>query len=153
MRYTRQQMFMEMARAASRRATCYRRAVGCVLVYVDQVVSIGYNGARSGDPHCQGHLCPYFEPSGCTVPHAEANAFDRLPSTLRVCGLDVYTTDSPCMACAERIIEWECRTVYFQNEYRHTHPIEALVSTGIDVFQVLASGWMIDKKNGELVQG
>lgn len=44
---------MEVARVTSRRATCLRRAVGCVLLDQDGfILSTGYNGVAAGQPHC-----------------------------------------------------------------------------------------------------
>lgn len=49
--------FMDLAQAASTRATCNRKHVGCVLVVDKRVIATGYNGSIPGLPHCDdvGH--------------------------------------------------------------------------------------------------
>lgn len=95
MRTTRPQMFMEIAHAVARRSTCMRLNVGAVIVQGRSIVSIGYNGAPSGAPHCLGNACPGKLVCRETI-HAEDNALRHLPplepdSPL----LDLYVTDSP----------------------------------------------------------
>jgi dCMP deaminase len=50
--------FLELAEAASKRATCGRGRSGCVIVRDRQVLVTGYVGSPSGLPHCDdvGHL-------------------------------------------------------------------------------------------------
>ena len=45
--------FLQMAELVATRSTCYRRAVGCVIVdAAHHVMSTGYNGVARGQPHC-----------------------------------------------------------------------------------------------------
>jgi len=44
--------YLEIAKAASRRATCLRRHYGVVIVKDDEIVSTGYNGAARGIEDC-----------------------------------------------------------------------------------------------------
>lgn len=45
--------FLKMAELVAVRSTCFRRAVGCVLVdSAKHVLSTGYNGVAKGLPHC-----------------------------------------------------------------------------------------------------
>lgn len=47
------QIYLRMAELISRRSTCLRRSVGCVLVDSRQrVIGTGYNGRARGLPHC-----------------------------------------------------------------------------------------------------
>jgi len=50
--------FLELADAASRRATCDRGKSGCVIVRDKQVLATGYVGSPAGLPHCDdaGHM-------------------------------------------------------------------------------------------------
>jgi dCMP deaminase len=50
--------FLELANAASSRATCDRGKSGCVIVRDKQVLATGYVGSPAGLPHCDdvGHL-------------------------------------------------------------------------------------------------
>lgn len=161
MRVSREQMFMDMAKAAARRSTCFRLNVGAVVVSDRNVVSIGYNGAPSGHPHCTGNGCPYFvDGRGCGVVHAEINALSRIAVgdgrfMLRDASmpkLELYVTHSPCAGCAEAILEsGRIGRVYFETAYRIVDPVKALVARGVEVFQLLPSGMMVDHRTGELV--
>ena len=52
-RPTRDQWAMELAITTSRRSTCCRRNVGCVLLNSrGHVIATGYNGVASSQPHC-----------------------------------------------------------------------------------------------------
>ena len=58
MRKSWNEYFMDLALNVATRSTCDRAFVGCVLVNSDnRIVSTGYNGAISGNPHCDevGH--------------------------------------------------------------------------------------------------
>ena len=44
---------MRLAKVTAQRATCLRRAVGCVLLdQHNHVLATGYNGVAAGQPHC-----------------------------------------------------------------------------------------------------
>jgi len=142
-------MFMQMAEAASLRSTCFRRAVGAVLVHDNNVISIGYNGPPSGEPHCTGKNCP--QTSVCVrAVHAEWNALSRQRATLYP--VTMYTTESPCLRCAQRIVDERVRAVYYQHEYRVRDGIEWLISNGVELFRLTPSGYIINVKDGELLQ-
>ena len=53
MRPTKDQWAMQLALVTARRATCLRRAVGCVLLNErGHVIATGYNGVAAGQKHC-----------------------------------------------------------------------------------------------------
>ena len=82
-RISRHLMFMEIAHTVAKRATCMRLNVGAVLVADRQIVSIGYNGAPSGAPHCAGNECPGKHHCHETI-HAEVNAVQHLPGNIDI---------------------------------------------------------------------
>ena len=50
---------MAIAQVLSRRATCVKRQVGCVLTNDNgHILSTGYNGVPAGFPHCTDVPCP-----------------------------------------------------------------------------------------------
>lgn len=52
-RLGRDEYFIAMAKLVAQRATCLRRAVGCVLTNEHgHVLATGYNGVARGQPHC-----------------------------------------------------------------------------------------------------
>lgn len=149
-RITREQMFLEMARAASKRSTCFRLNVGAVVVQERNVIAVGYNGAPAKQPHCSGNGCQYFDPErGCQVVHAERNALDHLP-THRLDGLELYVTHSPCRRCAELAVDRRVARVYFEVEYRDRTPLEYLIEKSVGVYRILPSGFVVDVATGSL---
>lgn len=143
MRISRPQMFMEIAHVVSKRSTCFRLNVGALVVINNRIVSIGYNGAPSGAPHCLGNACPGA--MGCheTI-HAEDNALRHVPHSLRHEDKDLYVTDSPCLACTDRIIADKVKRLFFGRPYRLNEHLELLVDAGCEVYQVTPSGYVVD---------
>lgn len=113
-----------VARAWALRATCPRRQVGCVLMdAAGFVLSTGYNGPPSGQPHCTEEPCPGAGMTSgqglniCEAVHAEANALLRCDDVTRI-----YTccvTTSPCLACVKLLLNTGCRRIVFIEEYVH----------------------------------
>ena len=66
--------FMKIANAVSERSTCDRAQVGCVLVLEKRILTTGFNGSPTGQPHCDevGHLM--VEGHCVRTIHAETNA-------------------------------------------------------------------------------
>jgi dCMP deaminase len=149
-RISRQHLFMQMAEASALRSTCFRRAIGAILISDNNVISMGYNGPSAGEEHCTGKNCPSSD--GCKrAVHAEYNAIHRChlarPFTTHV---DLYTTESPCPSCAHLIIASGIRSVYFKNEYRLREGITILLDH-IPVFRLTSSGYTIDCATEDMV--
>lgn len=150
MRITRQQMFMEIAHTVAKRSTCFRLNVGAVVVVNNRIVSIGYNGRPSGEPHCQGNDCPGRD--GChEAIHAEDNALRYVPNGLRCEPCDVYVTDSPCRGCAEKLIASRVERVFFGKPYRITESLDWLMERGVGVYQITPAGYVIDWKTRRII--
>lgn len=156
MRPTRPQMFMEIAHVVAKRSTCMRLNVGAMIVQDRRIVSIGYNGAPAGAPHCAGNECPGKHHCHETI-HAEDNALRHLPAGLRtrnnrVAELDLYVTDSPCEACFEKILDHHAhvRRIFFANPYRIN---DHLIGHGRDIgiYRVTPAGYIVDWETKELV--
>jgi dCMP deaminase len=157
-RITRDQAFMQTAEVWSRRSTCMRRNVGAVIVVNNRIVSIGYNGAPPGEPHCDGKTCVPPGLLGCTrAIHAEVNAIDFLPAQFNLAPKHLYITESPCPACAAKIIAGPVvknfLSVTFLHEYRVDSGIKTLIIGGITVQRMTPSGYLVAKvieKNSQL---
>ena len=149
-RISRHQMFMQIAEVASRRSTCFRRNVGTVIVANKNVISIGYNGPPAGDPHCTGNGCA--DPAkGChRAVHSEINALDRVQGG-GSWPWSMYCTESPCVACAQAIVDSKVVEVFYLNQYRLTDGIDRLLAGGILVWRMTPSGYIINYRTGELV--
>lgn len=134
-RPSREQVLMENAHAWSRRGTCGRLQVGCVIARRSHPVATGYVGAPSGISHCAPEVCNPSQPCTRTV-HAEANAIAfAAREGISVDGCDLFTTDSPCMACAFLIINAGIKRVFYDRQYRDHSPIGFLISAGVEVIE------------------
>lgn len=131
-------MFMEMAYVVAKRATCFRENVGCVIVKDNKVISIGYNGPPSGEPHCTHH------PKGkCDkAVHAEKNALDFLQTEHLYHDCDLYVTHLPCGKCVDLIVESErIKRVFFSVIYSDPKDAyEKFDEHGIQLLRIMPSG-------------
>lgn len=104
-RPSKDEYYLNIALAVSKRSTCLRRHYGCVIVKDDVIVATGYNGSPRGcDNCCDIGKCQredsvrYQGYENCPAVHAEQNALlsvDRMHSQ----GATLY------LACEERTIE------------------------------------------------
>lgn len=143
MRPTRDEWAMDLALLTSRRATCLRRQVGCILLNErGHVLATGYNGVASGQHHCNevtGKIIdPYSEKGdekvsvfkhacsgahsatgtnldGCQAIHAEQNALLQCRDVYSIHA--AYTTTSPCITCAKLLLNTSCQRIVFFEAY------------------------------------
>lgn len=146
MRPTRDELFFKHALLVAERSTCSRKHVGCVISRDGRILVTGYNGAPAGMPHCNHSCtcgdselmrvphwpgCPALEP--CTISvHAEANAIAYAARYgMSVDGGQLTTTCSPCLPCAQLIVNAGIKKVLYYEKYRDQKPLELLLSAGI----------------------
>lgn len=117
-RISRDEMFLEMARIVAKRSTCQRSKVGALIVRGGRPISCGYNGPVSGAPECK-------EIDGCLGAgcdrsiHAELNSIlFAAKAGISVDGCTLYCTLSPCIKCAQAIVNAGIRRVVYLDEYR-----------------------------------
>jgi dCMP deaminase len=120
-RLSKDEYFLEIANTVAQRGTCERRKVGCVLVDSDNhIVATGYNGVAKNFTHCIDNPCEGASyPSGeglelCEAIHAELNAFLQCRSDD---SLTMYTTTTPCVACAKVICNSNVKRVVSTSQY------------------------------------
>lgn len=104
-RICRDKMFMEIARIVAKRGTCDRARVGAVLVDpCNNIVSIGYNGAPSGEPHCDqaGHIM--YQGHCIRTVHAEENCLNKVVPVIEGT-YTMYVTHYPCSKCQVTMFE------------------------------------------------
>ena len=120
--------FLELADAASKRATCNRAKSGCVIVKDRQVLATGYVGSPAGLPHCDdvGHLMKkVIQENGeitshCVrTVHAEQNAICQAAKRgISIEGATVYTRMTPCRTCAMLLINCGIEKVVCERKYK-----------------------------------
>lgn len=135
MRPTRDQMLMTVAQAVAERSTCNRLHVGAVVAREGRMVVSGYNGPPSRMPHC-GHRLDLDTPMEACVRavHAEANAIAfaaRYGSPTE--GAEMYVTHSPCVPCAQLIVNSGIVRVVYGTAYRLRTGLDLLEDAGIEV--------------------
>jgi len=108
-----------------------RSKVGAVLALDGRIVGTGYNGTPPGYPNC----CE--DADGVTLPeviHAEENVILLCAKHgLKTGGSTLYTTLSPCPACAKMIAGAGIVEVVYKEEYRKTDGIAFLLKLGVTV--------------------
>lgn len=112
--------FMDLAKMVAERGTCDRAYVGCVLVNEEnRIVSTGYNGSISGNPHCDevGHT---MRDGHCIATiHAEMNALLYCAKKgISVENTKCYVTHFPCLNCTKALIQAGIREIYYHEAYR-----------------------------------
>jgi dCMP deaminase len=107
--------FMAIAREVATRATCPRRSVGAVIVHDRRILATGYNGSVRGALHCTEAGC-LMEGGHCVrTVHAEANAVLQVGRVSPEATL--YTTASPCWACAKLVANAGIKSVVYGEAY------------------------------------
>ena len=133
-RMDRDELLGNIAKLVARRSTCLRLSVGTVIGREGRIISMGYNGAPAGMPHCEPETCGPREICIRTI-HAEANAIAFAAKIgIETDGATLYTTHSPCMDCAKLMINAGIKKVVYSACYRDMAPLELLTSLGIECF-------------------
>ncbi|HIW88092.1 MAG TPA: AAA family ATPase [Candidatus Onthomorpha intestinigallinarum] len=119
--------FMDLANAASKRATCDRGRSGCVIVKDRQVLVTGYVGSPRGLAHCDdvGHLFRKMINDDGSISthcvrtvHAEQNAICQAARRgIALEGATLYCRMTPCRTCAMLIINCGISRVVCQMKY------------------------------------
>ncbi|WP_184542509.1 deoxycytidylate deaminase [Mucilaginibacter sp. FT3.2] len=116
-------IFMNLATDLAKRSHCVKAHVGAVLTRDTRIISIGYNGPPAGTHNCDiewpEHGCARDSKGSCSLAlHAEENAIlYAVKNGARLEGATLYTTLSPCIACARLIYSAGITQVYFDKSY------------------------------------
>jgi dCMP deaminase len=121
---------IDLAKSISRRSTCSRLQVGCVITSIDfrKVIAWGYNGGASG----LENECASLDPGSCLHIHAEANAIINCDVPRNTEKL-IWTTDLPCVMCSKMLINLgNVQKVTYARDYRIKDGLELLKRAGIE---------------------
>jgi dCMP deaminase len=115
------QYFKEIVQVTSKRSSCNRLNVGCLLVYENRIISQGYNGFLSGCEHKSivrnGH-------EQSTV-HAEQNAIcDCAKRGVSCKGCTAYITHYPCIICSRLLLACGVKEIKYINDYKNDELVE-----------------------------
>ena len=132
-RITRQQMFMDIATTVSKRSTCSRKKVGCVLVLDNRIIAIGYNGVL---PNVTEERGLDSEGNSKTV-HAEANVIAFCSRHgIKTEGCSIWVTLQPCEKCAELLIQAGIKEVNYCESYRSDEGLKLLKENRISINKI-----------------
>lgn len=108
--------FKEMVTVVSKRSSCNRLKVGCILVKDNRMISAGYNGFLPGFSHTS---CVKNGHEINTI-HAEQNAIlDCAKRGVECKNCDVYVTHYPCYNCLKFLLAIEVNNIYYINDYNN----------------------------------
>jgi dCMP deaminase len=116
-------IFMNLATDLAGRSHCVRAHVGAVLTKDTRIISIGYNGPPAGTHNCDEEWpdtgCDKDSRGSCSLAlHAEENAIlYATKNGSKIEGSTLYTTLSPCIACARLILSSGIRNVIYKDSY------------------------------------
>lgn len=134
--------YLMIAQTVATRATCPVMNVGAVFVdgETHSILSVGYNGAPRGTTHC-GEACENRvmgeDTDKCRAVHAEANAiYNAALNGVSLKGSTAYITMSPCLKCAQALIQVGVQWVYFLTASPYYDGVYLLMNSGIPAFPV-----------------
>jgi dCMP deaminase len=118
-----EQIFMNLATDLANRSHCVKAQVGAVLTKDTRIISVGYNGPPAGTHNCDEEWpetgCPRDARGSCSLAlHAEENTIlYAVKNGAKLEGATMYTTLSPCLACARLIYSAGITKVYYLHSY------------------------------------
>lgn len=142
MRPSLDEYFMEMAHLASKRSTCIRHNVGCVIVKEKRILATGYNGAPKELKHCEVVGClrtklkvPHGERHElCRGLHAEQNAVIQAALFgVSIKNSTLYSTHYPCSICAKMLINADINEIIYDKDYEDELAKQILSESNITV--------------------
>lgn len=111
-----EEYFMMIGYLMSKRSSCERLHVGCVIVDNNRIVSTGYNGHIKGADHVSYVVDGHEQ---MTI-HAETNAVtDAASRGVKLNGSTAYVTHYPCINCAKILIAAGIKEVVYCENYRN----------------------------------
>lgn len=134
MKFKQIETLVEIVKVYEKRSTCVKAHVACVLAKEGRIVSVGYNGAPSGLPHCSEIGCG--DSDSCTNSiHAEQNAIAYAAKEgISTNGTSAICSYSPCLNCAKLLINAGITEFIYLNKYRNEEGIDLLEKCGIKCY-------------------
>ena len=115
--------FKEIVQITSKRSSCNRLQVGCLLVKDNRIISQGYNGFLPGLPH-ESIIRDNHEQA--TV-HAEQNAISDCAKRGVSCLESIaYITHYPCINCFKILAASGIKEIKYINDYKNDEVVKKL---------------------------
>ena len=111
-RISKDDYYLDIAIAVSKRSTCLKRHYGCVIVKDDIIIATGYNGSPRGEENCcdrgtckRADAMRYSNYESCDSVHAEQNALIAT-DYIKLFGATVYLACEEYKLNKEKSIIW-----------------------------------------------
>jgi dCMP deaminase len=119
--------FLAFLPIIAKRATCNSGRAACLIAKENRVISTGYVGSVSGEPHCDeiGHLMiKQLNEDGSVsdhcgrTQHCELNAIAQAAKYgTSINGATIYITMEPCFVCAKMLVQCGIKRVVAVKKY------------------------------------
>lgn len=111
-RISKDDYYLDIAIAVSKRSTCLKRHYGCIIVKDDIIIATGYNGSPRGEENCcdrgtckRADAMRYSNYESCDSVHAEQNALIAT-DYIKLSGATVYLACEEYKLNKEKSIIW-----------------------------------------------
>ena len=133
-RLTWDEYFISIALLISMRSPSPRLKVGSVIVKDNRIISSGYNGYPSGNPH----VSIVKNNSEQNAIHSEQNAIsDAAKRGSSIDNSIIYVTHYPCINCTKYIISSGIKTIKYLYDYKNDEIAgDLLKNSNIDVIKL-----------------
>lgn len=120
--------FKDIVLCTSKRSSCKKLHVGCILVKDNRIISQGYNGFLSGHPH-NSIIVNNHE---IATIHAEQNAIIDCAKRGVSCKDSIaYITHFPCINCLKMLIQAGIIKIFYIYDYNNDY--ENIKKLNIDI--------------------
>lgn len=108
--------FITIAYLVSKRSSCNRLNVGCILVKDNRIISSGYNGHL---PKTEHKSIIRNNHEQLTI-HAEMNSImDCAKRTISTNNCIAYITHFPCLNCFKGLVTSSIKKIYYSEDYKN----------------------------------
>lgn len=115
--------FMAIALLVSKRSSCHRLHVGCILVENNRIISSGYNGHLPNTKHRSVIRNNHEQ---MTV-HAEVNSIiDCAKRNISTNNATAYVTHYPCLNCFKTLISGGIKKIIYNENYKNDPLVKEL---------------------------
>lgn len=115
--------FMAIALLVSKRSSCHRLHVGCILVQNNRIISSGYNGHLPNTKHRSVIRNNHEQ---MTV-HAEVNSIiDCAKRNVSTNNATAYVTHYPCLNCFKTLISGGIKKIIYNENYKNNILVKEL---------------------------
>jgi dCMP deaminase len=115
--------FMAIALLVSKRSSCHRLHVGCILVQNNRIISSGYNGHLPNTKHRSVIRNNHEQ---MTV-HAEVNSIiDCAKRNVSTNNSTAYVTHYPCLNCYKSLISGGIKKIIYNEDYKNDPLVKEL---------------------------